>query len=345
MTDMPARRPKIVDVARAAGVSPTTVSHALNGRGQVDPRTRQRVVDAAHALGYRPHLGAQRLRTGASRQIALVSSMPFSIAGGPSHLGFFMEVASSAAEFALTRGYALVLVPPLEALPSLDGIDMGGAVVVEPARDDKVIEQLRERNVPVVSIGAQPGAEDDVPYVDMHGRDSCRLILEHLHDTGARRIALVTGAQERDSYLAARQEYRAFARRHHMPQRQVLVDESAGEEGARHKVTELLRRSPEVDAICALVDTFASGAVAAARELGLSVPGDLRLATRYDGLRARTSNPPLTAVNLHLEDVAAKAVELLLQAMTGQDVPASSASEVPTLVPRASSASVTAPAP
>ena len=51
MADGPVRRPKIVDVAKAAGVSPTTVSHALNHRGQVDPRTREKVIEVARRMG------------------------------------------------------------------------------------------------------------------------------------------------------------------------------------------------------------------------------------------------------------------------------------------------------
>ncbi len=343
MADGPVRKPKIVDVAREAGVSPTTVSHALNGRGQVDPRTRERVIEVARRLGYRPHLGAQRLRTGAVRQIALVSSMPFSIAGGPSRLGFFMEVASSAAETALTSGHALVLVPPLEALPALEDLDIGGAVVVEPQQDDEVTRRLADRGVPVVSIGEQPGAGDRVPFVQLHAAHCARLLLEHLREAGAADIALVAGAQPRESSLAARREYEAFARRSGTARRVVLVDEAEGEDGAYRQVTELLERAPGVDGVCAMVDTFATGVVRAVRESGRAVPADVRIATRYDGIRARTCEPPLTAVDLHLQETAAAAVALLLRVMSGAAVPRSVDVPLPTLVPRASSAAVTAP--
>lgn len=341
MADGPARKPKIVDVAKAAGVSPTTVSHALNHRGQVDPRTRAKVIEVARKLGYRPHLGAQRLRTGAVRQIGLISSMPFAIAGGPSRLGFFMEVASSAAETALTRGYALVLVPPLETLPALDDLDIGGAVVVEPQRDDEVTRRLVERGVPVVAIGAQPGPGPAVPYVRLHADYCARLLLEHLQAQGARDVVLVAGAQPRESALAALREYAEFTRRSGMAQRVVLVDEAEGEEGARRQMAELLERAPRVDGVCAMVDTFATGVVRAVRESGRAVPDDVRIATRYDGIRARTSEPPLTAVDLHLDATAAAAVELLLRVMSGEDTPPPADVALPILVPRGSSAVVT----
>lgn len=102
-------RPTIVDVAREAGVSVTTVSHALNGRGFVDPDTRERVKHTARKLGYRPNLHAQRLRTGGAHTVVLLSSMPFGVAAGPSRLGFLMEIAAVAAAAALTRGLAMIL--------------------------------------------------------------------------------------------------------------------------------------------------------------------------------------------------------------------------------------------
>ena len=67
-------------------------------------------------------------------------------------------------------------------------------------------------------------------------------------------------------------------------------------------------------------------------------PGDVRVATRYDGIRARTSEQQLTAVDLHLDETAAAAVELLLGLLPGQDTPASADVALPVLVPRASSA-------
>ena len=324
------------------GVSPTTVSHALNRRGQVDPRTRERVIEVARRLGYRPHLGAQRLRTGSAGHIALISSTPFSIAGGPSRLGFFMELASSAAETALTSGYALVLVPPLEALPALDDLDIGGAVVVEPQQDDEVTQRLTDRGVPVVAIGAQPAAGHRVPFVDLHADYSSNLLLTHLHDTGARNIALVIATQRRESALAAVREYEVFASRLGMAEHVVLVDERDGEEGARRRTAELLDRVPDVDGVCAMVDTFATGVVRAVQDSGRALPGDVRVVTRYDGIRARTCEPPLTAIDLHLPETAAAAVKLLQQVMSGEDAPLSVDVPVPVLVPRASSAAVTA---
>ncbi len=161
------RPPTIADVAKAAAVSRTTVSHALNGLGKVDPRTRERIKKIAADLGYRPNLRAQRLRRGQAKAIALVSSMPFAVAGGPSRLGFYMEVAAAAAERALVHDYALVLVPPVQSGSALYSLDIDGAIVVEPDENDMAVAQLRERHLPYVALGRPVSPEDDAPYVDL----------------------------------------------------------------------------------------------------------------------------------------------------------------------------------
>ncbi|TDD85404.1 LacI family DNA-binding transcriptional regulator [Saccharopolyspora karakumensis] len=332
---MEGMRPTIADVARAAGVSRTTVSHALNGLGKVDPRTRERVAQVAAELGYRPSLRAQRLRRGESRTIGLVSSMPVAVAGGPSRLGFFMEAAAAAAETALLHGFALVLVPPVEADPPLNSLDVDGAIVVEPDEADVTTKQLRARGLPVVALGRHPGA--DVPHVDLHAAAVGRLLLDHLRERGAQRIALMIGSSRRHSYVDVEATYRDFTAEGGVPALVTLADEAGGEEAGYRSCVEILDRNPDVDAICAVVDAFAVGAVRALTDRGRRVPDDVLVATRYDGLRARTCEPPLTAVDLHLGDAAAKAVELLITTLRSDTEKPEAAVPAPVLVPRRSS--------
>ena len=333
----PRGRVKLVDVAREAGVSPTTVSHALNGRGHVDARTREHVKQVAARLGYRPNRHAQQLRGGGAHTIVLVSSMPFAVAGGPSRLGFMMEIAAGAAGIALARGLALVLAPPLEGgSPALDRLDFDGALVVEPAASDPQIAAFVARGLPVVSIGKAPGAA--LPCVDLHSAATTRQLLEHLRAQGARRIALVTGAQRRTAYLEAVAAYEAFAAEHRMAVRLKRVDEGSGEAGGPAAAEALLDDTPAIDALCAPVDALAVGAVQALAARGRRVPHDVMVATRYDGVRARTCEPPLTALNLHLDEVAAQAVDLLLEHLRGDTARQRVAGPPATLVARASSA-------
>lgn len=333
----PSRRLTIADVAQAAGVSRTTVSHALNDRGQVDPETRARIKEIAARLGYSPNLRAQRLRTGRANSIALLSSMPFAVAGGPSRLGFLMEIAATATEAALRQGLALVLVPPLDGAQSLlDSLDIDGAVIIEPVADDPQVERLRKRGVALVSIGRQPEMNPPLAYVDLHGKEAGQLLLEHLHEQGARRIGLLIGSQSRHSYLDMEAAYRDFCAASVQQPIIERADEAGGEAAGMTACLRMLDAHPQLDGLCVPVDAFAVGAVQALQQRKRRIPEDVKVVTRYDGLRARQCEPPLTALNLHLEQIAAQAIDLLFEQINGDSGRLRVAAPLATLVPRAS---------
>ena len=331
-----ADRPTISDVARRAGVSAATVSNALSGRRYVEERTRERVLSIAAELGYSPNLRARRLRTGRADTIAIFSSMPFAIAGGRARMGFLMEIAAAAAAESLQNGMALILVPPLEkSRPPLAELPIDGALVVEPLADDPEIEQLRSRGIPVVAIGREPGSP--IPSVDLQSATCVRMLLDHLHDAGSRRIALITGAQPRNAHLEAVEASRVFGIERHLDIDVLRIDEFGGEAAAREATRSLLTAHPEIDALCVTIDTFASGAAAAAHDLDRRVPDDLRIVTRYDGVRSRECRPPLTALDLRLDEVANLAVGLLLDHIRGDESRKLIVAPMPRLVTRASS--------
>lgn len=324
----------IVQLAQAAGVSPTTVSHAFSGRRYVDPDTKARIVALAQEMGYRANPTARRLRSGGGGSIALVSSMPFAVAAGPSRLGFLMEIAAAAAVTALSRNTTLCLVPPLERGSQLNALDVDGAIVVEPAFDDSVLDFFIERGVPVVAIGNAPG-RPGLPAVDLRSAETARLLLDHLGDAG-QRVGLVTGLQRRNSYIDTEAAYTAFCAERGFAPAAIRIDERGGEDEAAVALAAFLRENRDVGALCVPVDAFAAGALRAAAALGLSVPDDLRLATRYDGMRARLASPQLTAVNLHLDQVAETAIDMLTDLIEDK-TPSVKLIATPRLVERASS--------
>lgn len=310
-------KPTISDLARAAGVSVTTVSHAFSGRRHVDPGTAERIRALASQMGYRPSSRARALRSGRTGVIALASSMPFAVAAGPSRLGFLMEIAASAAMSALTRDLALCLIPPHPAGDGFGGVDFDGVILVEPARDDPLVGHFEQRGTPIVSIGTAPG-RPDIPAVDLRSRQTAEMLLDHLAAQGSSRIAALIGASPRTSQIEAEAAYLDHARHRGFPPLLVRLDEDQGEDLACRETLRLLEENPEIDGIFAAVDAFATGAVQAARRLRRAIPGQVRVVTRYDGLRAKLSVPPLTAVDLHLPTTAERAVQLLLDRIEGR---------------------------
>ncbi|MGB6007396.1 substrate-binding domain-containing protein [Castellaniella sp.] len=326
------KRVTIADVAREAGLSPTTVSHSLNGIGQVDPKTRQHVKDVAARLKYRPSVRAQRLRTGRSNAIALLSSMPSAVSAGASQLGFFTELAMGSARTALLRGYVLLLAPPVDQCNPLALLDMDGAILLEPTQADPIARELDERGIRYVTIGANPGPLD----IDLHHDRAADLLLRHLLDVGAQSIGLILGSNGRASQEAFRARYLALAQERAFTPIVQEAPEEEGEKAGYDAARQLLRQHPGLDALCVPIDTFASGVAQAALDAGRPIGPNLRLVTRYDGLRARTCQPPLTAVDLHLDAISAAAVDLLLQTLDGRSLQPAIVPP-PTLIIRASS--------
>lgn len=330
------QRPTIHDVARSAGVAASTVSHALNNKGYVDADTKARILKHVKALGYRPNTRARNLRTGGTKTISLISTMPLSVAGGISKLGFLMELAAVAAEEAVKRGLALILVPPQPEGSPLPTLEIDGAVLVEPAESDPQLEAFITDHFPVVCLGRWPG-HDAIPHVDLLSEYTACLLLDHLKEQGCKRIAIMLGQSGRTSYLETESAYLRFCKKEKVDPIVIKLPEEGGELRGQIAASDLFQRHPDVDGVLALVDAFASGVIQAAQAWGMDIPGRLKVATRYDGLRAKLSDIPLTAVDLHLEEVAAMGVELLAQVMSEPCEGISLRPRKPTLVPRLSS--------
>lgn len=332
----PGRRITVKDVARAAGVSPATVSNAISGKRRVDGETRTRIEAAIRDLGYVPNVAARRMRTGRADAIAIFSSMPVSVAAGASRLGFLMEIAASAAVTALELNTALVLVPPIDdPARALDTISVDGALVVEPERDDPVLHLLERQGIPSVSIGRAPGR--DLCHVDLDYEGIAEMLFRHLWDQGARRFPLMIGDGPRASHEAFRTVYARCAFAMGMHPMIIDVPELEAEWGADRALAAALAEGLWPDGILVPIDAMATGAMSALRAAGLSVPGDVRVVTRYDGLRARSEVPALTAVDLHLDAVAESATRALARLIDGSSSDWRIMAPQPTLVVRGSS--------
>lgn len=327
------KRAKLIDVARYAGVSPGTVSNALHNTRFVEPETRRRIEEAIQALNYTPNIRARQLRTGKTNTIALLSSLPLTIASGASKLGFMMEIALTAAIMALEKQHALILVPP--GKNPLDMVTFDAAILLEPAENDPQLRALDQAGIPCITIGRTPGTPTPVPWVDLHSSATATLLLTHLQMQGAKQCALFVGTTRRASTLETQAAYQQWCESRQVPIIYYLNEEE-GETAGYQAARQLLQDNPEVDGLLVLVDTFASGAVRAFHETATAIPQRMRIATRYDGIRARESQPPLTSVNMHLDEIARQAVTLLFAVLAGQNV-SGSRGQMPELVIRSSS--------
>jgi DNA-binding LacI/PurR family transcriptional regulator len=313
----PGRRPTIRDVARAAGVSLTTVSDAVNRKGRVDPRTRRRVLQAAADVGWQPKRSARALRSGRTGIIALCLPRGAGRSGSwlMSH-DYYMELAAACAATAMDSERLLLLTPRPRRVEELAHLDVDGMIVVDPSEGDPILRTLDEAGVPVVTVDRDL-ASASTWWVGADNRSSATMLLDHLRERGARRIALFTSSERWAWFEDVGSAYAQWCEAHGVAPlvRDLDLDEPAA--SAAVAITELLDAADRPDAVLALPYGSALGVIGGARQRGLSVPGDLRVASGVDSHALETFAPPVTAVDLRPVEVARAAVELLSRRIEG----------------------------
>jgi DNA-binding LacI/PurR family transcriptional regulator len=316
-------RPTIYDVAAAAGVSVTTVSHVLNDKGRVDPATRNRVAQVAQRLGYRANRHARGLRSGRSHALALLLPVgDDSLSDEALRLDFYMRLAATAAATAFTQDYALLLLPPKIVADGARDFMIDGGIVVDPSPDDPWVSLLHGRGLPVVTIERDLGRPDDPWYVASDAGESARHMLDHLAACGAERVALLVPTPRWGWASETLVAYRAWVAEHGLEPWVVPVAMAPGERSADEVTRRLLAGDRPPDAVFAVAARFVSGVLRAAKASGRKVPEDLLIAAGVDSAQSREGDPPVTALDLHPERQAEAAVGMLLARLNGEPVEA-----------------------
>jgi DNA-binding LacI/PurR family transcriptional regulator len=330
------RRISIRDVARAAGVSTTTVSHAINGKGRVDAETRARVIAIAEELGYRANPTAVNLLRRRTGVLALTLSAPEGLTVGLMELDFFVRFVNGATAAALDRGYALILAPPGSG-SSFDAVDVDGGIVIDPLADDPLLEVLERRGIPAVTSGRDPGRpETEGAWVDNDLAASTHELLDHMVDAGARSIGMVAAPAIYSYGVDYRRGYEEWCA---AGGAQPLIAEAAHglTETAGYEAASRLLSGPErPDAIFAALDRYALGTLLAASAHGLLVPDDLLVGAGTDSELIRAASPPITGLDLHPERNGRRAVEMLITRIEDPSLPERPVRLPADLAPRAS---------
>ncbi|MFF2084038.1 LacI family DNA-binding transcriptional regulator [Nocardia sp. NPDC058176] len=315
-------RTTIADVAKAAGVSETTVSHALNGKGRVDAATRARVRQAAADLRYSPSRAARQLATGSSGVLGL--ALP-AIARLPLRelmdTDWYTYMAVTASQAAFDRGCALTLLPPSVEETKLRRLGLDGVLVLDPAPGDRRIDVFTELAIPVVALGLDP-EHPEVRTVAPDTRQGITDLLDHLRDQGAHTIdILATDIRWQSETIAiATAEDWAGTTACRIDVHTVELSRHTSREGivaaTRRAATRALEADPPPDAMIGLFEDFGLGILDAAHDLNLEVPRDLLVAQDFDGFKARHARPALTAIDLHPDTQMPAAVDQLLSNST-----------------------------
>ncbi|MCQ4209419.1 LacI family DNA-binding transcriptional regulator [Streptomyces longispororuber] len=307
------------DVAKAAGVSQSTVSRVFRGDPLVAPRTRDAVLDAARRLGYAPNAAARALTTSRAHAVAVVTPDVVNPLY-PQEITTLHEEFRSAGyrTVLLTRGAETGGAGPsdLEALRggTVDGVVFAAATVESPAVDD-----FLESGMPLVLLHRDvDGREVDRVLVD--DAAGCRIVAEYLAGHGHRRIALLAGHQDTSS---GRERTRFFAAALDALGRP--LDPALTRWGSHTHATglahglELLDAAEPPTAVLCGSDIVAYGVLEAAHQRGLRVPEDLSVIGFDDIAMSSWSMVGLTTVHQPLEAMGKAAAETLLHRIEHPD--------------------------
>lgn len=293
------------DVARRAGVSQTTVSYVLNGRTDVaiPDATRERVLEAARVLGYRPNRAARALVMGSTHTVELWLPRI--------HSTYYAQVADTFHHLAMEEGFEVIIrVPDSDGAGRTDGGASDGILCFLPLNASR-LDFLRASGTPFVGVcTAAPGF--DTVDVDMEG--GAAAATQHLIAQGRRRIAHVINRNANLSGDPRREGYARTMQAAGLTVEYILTDEDSCADGCA-ALREYLRHHSCPDALFCRNDEVAMGAFRAVRDAKWDVPGQVAL-VGFDGVEATGYfDPPLTTVALPVAELCAKAWEFLRHRM------------------------------
>jgi LacI family transcriptional regulator len=306
------------DVARAAGVSLSTASKALNGRDEVSAVTRQRVVDAAKEMSFTPSQVARSLLAGRTGTVGLLTSDLEGRFVIPILMG--AEDAFGAGEVNVflcdARGDAIREQYHLRALLNrrVDGI------IVVGRQTDPRPSLGHDLPVPVVYAYA-PSDDPTDSSLTPDNEAGGRAAVEHLISVGRSRIAHITGepsyAAARDRVTGSLSAIRAAGLE---PVGDVMFSDWS-ERWGRDATAALLARHPDVDGIVCGSDQIARGALDTLRDLGRSVPEDVAI-VGFDNweILATNARPELTSIDANLQELGRAAALRVFDAIAGAEV-------------------------
>lgn len=340
---MPVSRSDSIDIRRVATeaeVSIATVSRVFNQPDRVTEKTRERVLEVAERLGYRPNPLGQRLRKGRTEAVGIVIATP----PGQSADAFFLELVAGLGEGLGEAGLDLLVTTCHSHTEELahyrrlvEGQRVDALVLARSRQRDERIDYLLGHDIPFVVHGRSEQAKKPFPYLDIDGEQGFLEATRHLIGLGHSRIALIAAPPELNfaqhrlaGYWKAMQEAGL-----EMHPRWVQAGNLSDDSGYRCAL-ELLSLPLPPSAILCANDLMALGVFQALRERGFRAGREVSVVGYDDIAAAHYTDPPLTTLRQPFRDMGRRLVDFLLERMSG--IPAQNLQEVwaPELVVRGS---------
>jgi len=312
------------EVAKVLGMSVMTVSRALNNSPNVNEKTKERVLETAKKMGYTPNLVAK----------SLVSNRTFNIGVVIPEIShsFFPAVVRGIEEIAKKSNYQIFLTNTsenfekekevIEALKAnrVDGILISSSL---STKDYSYYKTLVDRGLPIVFFDR--GIDEiGISYIGVNDRVASREITEHLISKGYKKIAYISGPREVSIGKERFDGFMEAMNKHNIEiNEKRILENGYNEIGGRDAMEQLLKLPKSIlpDAVVAVNDPVAFGAIDVVHEKGLQIPKDIAIVGFTDDIRAKLVNPPLTTMRQPAYEIGKNAVSKLIRTIEDDDEP------------------------
>ena len=311
---------RMEDIAREVGVSRVTVSVVLNNRGEelrISKRVQDEVWKAARRLGYRPNVLARRLRSAEPSMLfialATARQAPLTILSSV-YTGADLFASKSQVPIQLTvESFSQ---GQLENLPGLlDGLRFNGAIISNSAPEDEVFLEKQELPIPVIVFNRYV---QNLSYINATNRASGHMAAELLIQHGRRNLCILQNAKLTQSTDERRSGFLEKLEEAGFPPPTTIVGDSFSERGGNEGMASFLERKQPCDAVFAVGDYMALGAMHAIRKADRRIPDDVAVIGHDNVDMAGYANPALTTLHLPLEEMAQDAATTLVQILIGE---------------------------
>lgn len=308
----------ISDVARDAGVSPSTVSYALSGKRSISPETRLRIEASIRRLGYHPHAGARALASSRTNVLALVVPLRVDL-----NVPVVMQFVGAAVTAARGYDHDLLLLTKDEGPEGVRRVSasaMADAVIVmDVEASEPRVPVLQSLRCPAVLIGV-PDQPRDLSCVDLDFAAAGAACVDHLGELGHRDIALVgpsPAVYERGTSYAGRflRGYTAAGKQQGIVARSYPCVPSY--EGVRACLDEVFRRQPRVTGLVVHNEAVLSALLAELSARRLAVPADLSIVAVCPDDMVENHGIALTSLSIPTAEVGQLAVEMAMRQLSG----------------------------
>ena len=315
---MKKNRITIDDVAKALGISKTTVSRAISGRGRIGEDTRERVLEYIKENNYRPSPIAKGLAEKRTYNIAVVWPIDY----GYTDLPFFHRCVAGMNRVTSVQGYDILIcmikgddIGELERVVEYHKVD--GVVLTRTLVKDPAAEYLLSCGFPFVAIGSSD--DEDIVTVDNDHFRACMEITSILATHKTKRIALIGGDT---NHVITQTRYSGFVEGMKKSGAEVAEELVRLDVDSERQVAEILSeyRRYGVECVICMDDMLCDMFLRCCRNEGIAVPGDIKVASFYDSRLLDNADPPVSA--LHFEDISLgqKAAGMLLDLIEGKKV-------------------------